>query len=400
MAEFSGVNSGVKKGKKDLGLLLLPPGAKVIGFFTSNRIRSEVVERTIQIIRRGRVRAIFVVSGNAMCRYPGVENDAEKIASLIAQEIKTKKGENITKDEVISLATGHIGEKLQLDKVIKAIPSLVGKLSPKYDDFSEAIMTTDTKPKVVTFQQGKLEIIGIAKGAGMIFPNFSEATTLSFIISNTKIPKRKSEIRDILSKTLGAINIDSSTSTNDSSILVFEGKVKERENIIIEGLEYVLSNLAIKIAEDGEGVEHVVKVEVSGAENQRSARKICEAISSSLLFKCSIAGASPNFGRILAAIGASGENVGTINVFLSDQFEFGKTDLNKKEEKEKIQVIKDTKVIEFDKRKAKKIMSQKYYTIKVDVGVKSEKSREVEGEGKAHILMTDLTEKYVRLNME
>jgi glutamate N-acetyltransferase/amino-acid N-acetyltransferase len=137
-----------------------------------------------------------------------------------------------------------------------------------------------------------------------------------------------------------------------------------------------------------------VKVVVMGAENERSARKICEIVSSSFLFKSSIAGENPDFGRILAAVGSSGEKIGKINVFIEDDFYFfdektkkGKNTESKKTEK--VQVIRNTKIISENLNLARKIMKKDKYTIYIDIGV---------GKGISQILMTDLTEEYVKIN--
>jgi glutamate N-acetyltransferase/amino-acid N-acetyltransferase len=167
------------------------------------------------------------------------------------------------------------------------------------------------------------------------------------------------------------------------------------ERKLLKGIEKVLSELAVKIAEDGEGVNHVVKVVVRGAKNEKSARKICEIVSSSFLFKSSIAGENPDFGRVLAAVGSSGEKIGKINVFIEDDFSFfdektrkGKN-ISGSKKPEKIQVIRNTKIISENLDLARKIMKKDKYTIYIDIGI---------GKGISQILMTDLTEEYVKIN--
>jgi glutamate N-acetyltransferase/amino-acid N-acetyltransferase len=398
---FSGVSSGIKKNsKKDFGIIALPQNSQTIGFFTTNKVKSEAIERAETILKKNRnPKIIAVISGNAMCRYEGVEKDIKEIVSAIKDEANKRKiSESKIKDEdVILLATGKIGAKIDVDKVINSVPNAFENLTEKCEDFAEAILTTDKKVKISRYEHDRIFIVGIAKGAGMIFPEFSHATTLSFILTNTQAPKEvRKKIYFLLSKTIGAINIDFSRSTNDSSLFVFGNKEKSDEKTLLEGIGKVLSELAVKIVEDGEGVNHVVKIVVSGAENEKSARKICEIVSSSFLFKSSIAGENPDFGRVLAAVGSSGEKIGKINVFIEDNFYFfidektrKKKSLAESRKPEKVQVVRNTKIISENLESARKIMKKDKYTIYIDIGV---------GKASSHILMTDLTEEYVEIN--
>jgi len=396
---FSGVNCGIKKNsKKDFGIIVLPQSSQTIGFFTTNKVKSEAIERAETILKKNiNPKIIAVISGNALCRYEGVEKDIKEIVSSIKDEVNKRKifEKKIKDDDIVLLATGKIGTKLNVEKVISSIPKAFDNLEEEEKNFAEAILTTDKKTKISRYKDGKISIVGIAKGAGMIFPEFSHATTLSFILTNAQVPKEsRKKIYFLLSKTIGAVNIDFSRSTNDSSLFIFGNKENVDDRKLLKGIEKVLSELAVKIAEDGEGVNHVVKVVVMGAENERSARKICEIVSSSFLFKSSIAGENPDFGRVLAAVGSSGEKIGKINVFIEDDFSFfdekikkGKNTGSKKTEK--VQVIRNTKIISENLDLARKIMKKDKYTIYIDIGI---------GKGISKILMTDLTEEYVKIN--
>jgi glutamate N-acetyltransferase/amino-acid N-acetyltransferase len=396
---FSGINCGIKKNsKKDFGIIVLPQNSQTIGFFTTNKVKSEAIERAEKILKKNiNPKIIAVISGNALCRYEGVEKDIKEIVSSIKDEVNKRKifEKKIKDDDIVLLATGKIGTKLNVEKVISSIPKALDNLEEEEKNFAEAILTTDKKTKISRYKDSKISIVGIAKGAGMIFPEFSHATTLSFILTNAQVPKEtRKKIYFLLSKTIGAVNIDFSRSTNDSSLFIFGNKENVDDRKLLKGIEKVLSELAVKIAEDGEGVNHVVKVVVMGAENERSARKICEIVSSSFLFKSSIAGENPDFGRILAAVGSSGEKIGKINVFIEDDFYFfdektkkGKNTESKKTEK--VQVIRNTKIISENLNLARKIMKKDKYTIYIDIGV---------GKGISQILMTDLTEEYVKIN--
>ncbi len=399
---FGGIHCGIKNGRrKDLGIIFAPEGAKAFGFFTSNQIKSEVVERAENILKRKNdVKAVAVVSGNAMCRYIGVEKDCKKVVRKIKDELR-KRGVRAKDDDIILLATGKIGSPLNTAKVLSGIPSLFSSLSEDEKDFSEAILTTDTKKKVIRYRGEGFSILGIAKGAGMIFPRFSEATTLSFIISDTQPPRSKKRIFEILSRTIGSVNIDSSTSTNDTCLFLFSGEKRVGEDKLLDGISYVLSHLAVKIAEDGEGAKHVVKLRVVGAVSPNSARRIAEAVSHSPLFKASVAGETPDVGRILSAVGSTGEKIGKVKVVFSDEFTFhrysdgknksknvGKTAGRKKKSSV---VIRGSKVIHSNLSDARDIMRSRKYSILIDVGAG--------GRGSAELLMTDLTTEYVKINL-
>jgi glutamate N-acetyltransferase/amino-acid N-acetyltransferase len=397
---FSGVSSGIKKNsKKDFGIIVLPQSSQTIGFFTTNKVKSEAIERAEKILKKNtNPKIIAVISGNALCRYEGVEKDIKEIVSSIKEEANKRKifESKIKDEEVVLLATGKIGAKIDVDKVINSVPNAFENITEKCEDFAEAILTTDKKVKISRYEHDRIFILGIAKGAGMVFPEFSHATTLSFILTNAYVPKEaRKKIYFLLSKTIGAINIDFSRSTNDSSLFIFGNKEKSDEKTLLEGIGKVLSELAVKIAEDGEGVNHVVKIVVSGAESEKSARKICEIVSSSFLFKSSIAGENPDFGRVLAAVGSSGEKIGKINVFIEDDFFLfdertrKEKNLSGSKKTEKVQVIRNTKIISENLDLARKIMKKDKYTIYIDIGV---------GKGISQILMTDLTEEYVKIN--
>lgn len=394
MAKFSGISCGIKKdeGKKDLGVIFLDRPSCVFGFFTSNRIKSEAIERAQKLIGgkpNKNIRAIYVISGNAMCRYFGVEKDIQTLVKKFAYDIQTFFNEKVKPEQIVLLSTGKIGMKLDVQKVIQSSYSALEKLGEDVTNFSEAILTTDTRTKVSRFEKDGLQIVGVAKGAGMIFPDFSSATTLSFVISNSYLPRGFERTSfNILQRTIGRINIDSSQSTNDSCVFVFENKVKAPIELLKEGVEKVLKELALSIAEDGEGVTHVVEISVRGAKDERSAKNICKAISFSFLLRASIAGSSPDFGRIISSIGSSGEKIGKIKGWISDRppFEYARSSVGEK----KVQIIKDSKIITENLMQASLIMKNPKYSIEIDVGLK--------GKGSYSMIVTDITEDYIKIN--
>ncbi|MCS7212996.1 MAG: bifunctional ornithine acetyltransferase/N-acetylglutamate synthase [Candidatus Calescibacterium sp.] len=383
MAKFSGISCGIKKDKKDLGLILPDDGSTVFGFFTSNRIKSEAIERAQKIIGgrpNNKIKAVYVLSGNALCRYFGVEKDIQTLVKKFSQDLTKFFSKTIKPDQIVLLSTGKIGVGLDVEKVLQNSYKSIESLHDDVSDFSEAILTTDTKPKVSKFEKNGLYILGVAKGAGMIFPNFSHATTLSFVITNAYLPKGfERNAYEILQKTIGSINIDSSQSTNDSCVFIFENKRKFPEKLLKEGLQKVLGDLAFYIAEDGEGVRHVVRISVLKAQSDRSAKNICSYISFSFLFRSSISGSSPDFGRVLSAIGSSGEKIGKIRAWVS------RWDGSKR-----IEVIKNSKIITENLKNAAEIMKDQKYNIQIDVGLKQN--------GKYSMLITDITEDYIAIN--
>ena len=214
-----------------------------------------------------------------------------------------------------------IGVPLAVERITDALPALVRSRVGKaeaFDEFARAILTTDTRPKQAwaTCRIGgkTVRVAGCAKGAGMIHPQM--ATMLAFITTDVAASPAvlRRLLRQVIDRTFNAISVDGDTSTNDTVLLLASGASGAAPLLAASGdekrfaaaLEKVCRKLALEIVADGEGATHVVEIEVRGAPNDRAARRVAETIATSPLVKTALAGADPNWGRILAAAGRAG----------------------------------------------------------------------------------------------
>jgi glutamate N-acetyltransferase/amino-acid N-acetyltransferase len=311
--QAAGVAAGLKKnGRNDLGLIASRVPATAAGVFTQNRVQAAPVVLDRERIKTGICQAVLVNSGNANCctGEQGMQ-DARKMARLAASAL------DIPEESVLVASTGVIGQPLPVDKIQKAIPSLVQSLSP--DGFmmlAEAIMTTDTVPKLVR-RQGTLDgkvftVTGTAKGAGMIAPNM--ATMLCFVC--TDVCADADQLHQCLytsvEQSFNRISIDGDTSTNDTALILANGLsgavIQSPENLAVfqDILNDVLVTLAKMLVKDGEGATKLVEIRVRGAATDEDARKIADTVAGSNLVKTAIFGEDANWGRILAAAGRAG----------------------------------------------------------------------------------------------
>jgi glutamate N-acetyltransferase/amino-acid N-acetyltransferase len=311
--QASGVAAGLKKnGRNDLGLIFSRVPATAAGVFTQNRVQAAPVLLDRERIKTGVCQAILVNSGNAnCCTGPQGMQAAAEMARLAASAL------DIPEASVLVASTGVIGQPLPVDKIQKVMPSLVQSLKP--DGFmmlAEAIMTTDTVPKVVS-REGMLDgksftVTGTAKGAGMIAPNM--ATMLCFVC--TDVGANADQLQRCLyasvQQSFNRITIDGDTSTNDTALLLANGLsgaiIQTSENLAVfqDVLNDVLVTLAKMLVKDGEGATKLVEVHVRGAATDRDARKIADTVAGSNLVKTAIFGEDANWGRILAAAGRAG----------------------------------------------------------------------------------------------
>lgn len=312
------VSCGIKKkAKADLAIFYSAIPAIAAGLFTSNKILAAplIVCKKHLLVNKG-YQAIIVNSGNANC-FTGVVGlkDAERMASCTAKNL------GIKKESVFVASTGVIGKRMPIEKIEKAIPVIIKGLSGNgINKAKKAILTTDTfaKETTVKFNIGKtvLTICGIAKGSGMIAPNM--ATMLAFIFSDANIAKTalNKALKTAVENSFNCITVDGCMSTNDSVIALSNGEAKNK--IIIKGKHYnaflsalntVCLNLAKKIIEDAEGATKFIQIKVDSAKNYKEAKRVALSIANSNLFKTAVFGENPNFGRIVAAVGACGIDV-------------------------------------------------------------------------------------------
>ncbi|MDD5281552.1 MAG: bifunctional glutamate N-acetyltransferase/amino-acid acetyltransferase ArgJ [Candidatus Omnitrophica bacterium] len=311
----NGVACGLKRSAKpDLALLYSDPAALACAKFTTNSIiAAPLIVSKKHLKSAGKIQAVLVNSGNANC-FTGKAgiNDAEASCSYLAAELK------IAKSSILVNSTGIIGKRLDIAKIKQGIPKLVSGLSLFGIQRAEkAIMTTDTFPKEVSVSLkigGKIvRLCGIAKGAGMIAPDM--ATMLCFIMTDARITKQalNKSLSAAVDKSFNCISVDGCMSTNDTVLVLANGTAGN--NIISKGkglqdfseaLGLVCLDLARMIVRDAEGATKFIQIDVCQADNFHEAKKIALNIANSALFKSAVFGENPNFGRVVAAVGASG----------------------------------------------------------------------------------------------
>ncbi len=316
--EASAVACGIKKsGRLDLALFYSQLPAKASCKFTTNKIEAAPIKVCKRYLRRNKIyRAIVANSGNANC-FTGRRglHDADNTAGCLSAAL------NIKKESVLVASTGIIGKYLPFDKIKRSIPFLVAGLSGKGIDYAkQAIMTTDTfaKEATVKFALGgkRITVCGVAKGAGMIAPNM--ATMLCFIMTDADIAQGALDraVSICVDNSFNCLTVDGCMSTNDTVIVLANAAAG---NVVIGGgekfelfksaLNAVCLELAKMIARDGEGATKFIRISVKGAKGLTQARRAALAIANSNLVKSAFYGENPNFGRVAAAVGASGINI-------------------------------------------------------------------------------------------
>ena len=315
---FSGISAGIKKdGKKDLGLIYSEVPAQVAGLFTTNAVKAAPVQLDMERIKRGLCQAIVVNSGNANA-CTGIQGfkDAKEVSSFVAKELEI--GERL----VFPTSTGVIGSPLPLKKIEEGIPKLVDQLSPEgWMNTVEAMMTTDTFPKVEVATcriKGKqVKLCGMVKGAGMIRPDV--ATMLSFLVTDAciKAPLLQGMLEKAAEVSYNRITIDGETSTNDTVLLLANGKAghislsrMDRDAKVFQSmLSKVCRSLAENVVKDGEGATKFIEILIKGARSMKEAKQAAYAVAHSPLVKTAFFGEDANWGRILCALGYSGVQI-------------------------------------------------------------------------------------------
>jgi len=303
----SGVRCGIKEeATKDLGVILTTNNAIAGGVFTQNRFPSAHVQYCRPLMPTDRFRALIVNSGNANAAtgQQGIEANYQ-MASRLASEL------NLAPKQVFTSSTGIIGRTFPVGKIEAAIPALIKAQSSSVAAFSEAILTTDTKPKTavlgLTLGSETYTVTGVAKGSGMIHPNM--ATMLAYILTDAPMPFDSIQpITDRVARSsFNSISVDGDTSTNDSFLLICSNPVKTQNTDALLSIEHSIAAVAVslakQIAADGEGAEHLVEVTISEAPSEKAATSVLNSVLTSSLVKTAIHGKDPNWGRLLMAVG-------------------------------------------------------------------------------------------------
>ena len=300
------------KNRVDVLLATLAEGTTVAGTLTRSKAPSAPVDWCASSLKQGKARALVVNAGNAnaFTGKAGVVT-VKAVAEATAAHLKCKAV------EVFQASTGVIGEPLNPTPITTALPQLVAEaMEAGWEMAAKAIMTTDTFPKMATAQikVGKhtVTINGIAKGSGMIAPDM--ATMLVFIFTDAKIAGRplQKALNAAVNPSFNCITVDSDTSTSDTVLLFATGKsaavnAPAHMKSFSKALDAVCLDLALQVARDGEGAQKLIEIKITGAQNAVAAHKIGMTIANSPLVKTAIAGEDANWGRIVMAIGKSGE---------------------------------------------------------------------------------------------
>ncbi len=382
--KFAGVASGLKKnGQKDLGLIYCARPANVAGVFTRNQVKAAPVLLDMQRITSGVCRAVIVNSGNANCC-----TGAQGMRDAFSMARWTAAGLDMPEEQVLVASTGVIGQPLAADRIQKAVPDLVKALDAAgITHFAEAIMTTDTVPKIVS-QKGNLDgvpftVTGVAKGAGMIRPDM--ATMLCFVM--TDIAAEPALLKEMLvaatNRTLNCISIDGDTSTNDTVLLMANGlsgavvKRYAEKKVFQQGLDAVLMALGKQLVKDGEGATKLVEIVVQGAASDAAARQIADIVAHSNLVKTALFGEDANWGRIIGAVGRAGVPIqpDAIDVYFAD-VRMGK---NGRGCGQKAEI------------EATRVLKKPEFAITIDLNA---------GQGRASVFTCDFSIDYVRINAD
>ena len=389
-------------GRDDITLFYFSEGAKYASVYTKSKIVSENIKFNLQL-KNKLVKALFINTKNAntFTGKQGFESIKElskylsKELTLRASRAEVGTNDVVKPNQILFASTGVIGETYPVEKIKNKIPDLVASLKTVQNKYvwikaASAIKTTDTIPKLA-FEECKIgeknvKIYGIAKGSGMIAPNM--ATMLAFIFTDADLSANilKSLLKRNIDSTFNAITVDGDTSTNDMLTFFSTGKVNNPniENILDprlinfeKKLHNVMLNLSLQIIKDGEGAKKFLKINISKAQNYQSARKIAFSIANSPLIKTAIAGEDPNWGRVIMAIGKSGENVNVKKL----NIKFGE-----------LSIIKNGELnSEYDEKIAQEYMEWDSIEINVEMNM---------GEGNYIAYTCDFTKDYIDINTD
>ncbi len=385
----AGIHAGVKAGsspdKNDLALILCDGEANAAGVYTMNRVKAAPIYVTMEHLENGTARGVICNSGNANACAPMGHENAVKMCEAAAAAT------GLSPSDFIVASTGVIGQTLNVEAIENAVPTLASLLSRDGSmEAAKAIMTTDTRPKeiAVSFSIGGKEVRlgGIAKGSGMIHPNMG--TMLCFLTTDCAISGDvlQSALQKVTRITFNRVSVDGDTSTNDMCTILSSGQAEnplidwrsEDYDVFVEALTYVCTELAKKIAGDGEGATRLVSCTVSGSRSDEAAEKLAMEVIRSSLVKAAMFGADANWGRVICAMGYSKAPFRPEFVDVSFASRAGT-----------IPVCKAGEGLSFDEDLAKAILTQPEVEILVNVN---------EGEHTVTAWGCDLTYDYVKIN--
>lgn len=382
----AGLHCGIKPTPaRDLALVYSSVPATAAGVFTVNRIQGAPVKLSRERLRAGIAQAIVTSSGcSNVCTGEQGFRDAREMTEVVAQQLRIPEG------RVLVASTGIIGRYLPMDRIRPALPKLVKALSPEPSGSrhaAEGMMTTDTHPKEAALRVeigGRPITIGaISKGTGMIHPMM--ATMLCFIATDLAVTLEalRAALRRAVNGSFNRISVDGDRSTSDTVVILANGLAENRPlargdrrlRVFQQALDALAQRLAVMQVRDGEGATLVVDIQVRGAKTRRDAETAARAIANSPLFKAALAGRDPNWGRVMAALGASGIAVQEDRIGIW----YG--------EEQVAATGKPKDGVRWERVKAE--LAKGEVTLTVDLGL---------GAARDHVWTCDLTEEYVKIN--
>lgn len=378
----AGINSGVRRYRPDLGIIISDRECVAAGVFTQNECKAAPVKYSQALLPSKHIRAIVTNSGqaNAATGELGRENNW-KMAKAAAAHL------GCVPHQILTASTGVIGVQLEIDKIVSSFPQLFEKTSEIAENFALSILTTDLVPKTVTttvtLSSGEVRMTGICKGSGMIHPNM--ATMLGYLLTDAdlSIDLANELVKEVTDQSFNMISVDGDTSTNDCVYLLANGasgvsiSTEADKAIFKQALIRVAQLLAQAIARDGEGADKLITVNVKNAPNRNVARDGARAVVTSPLFKAAIHGEDPNWGRVLAKLGAAqvpGEALDQMNLEIQG-----------------VKIFANGAPIQFDRFQVKQLL--KSDSVVVDIDLKS-------GSELATAWGCDLSKRYVEINAE
>jgi glutamate N-acetyltransferase/amino-acid N-acetyltransferase len=382
----AGLHCGIKAtSARDLALVYSSAPATVAGVFTTSRILGAPVKITRERVKGGVAQAIVASSGcSNVCTGEQGLRDAREMTEVVARELR------IPEARVLVASTGIIGRYLPMDRIRPALPRLVKSLSPRPEGSrhaAEGIMTTDTHPKEAALRVeigGRPVTIGaIAKGTGMIHPMM--ATMFCFVATDLAVARDAAHpaLRRAVNGSFNRISVDGDRSTSDTVLLLANGLAENRPltrgdrrlRVFQQALDALTQRLAVMLVKDGEGATLLADIHVRGAKTRRDAEVAARSLANSPLFKTSLAGRDPNWGRIMSAIGATGIALQEEKVSIW----YG--------EEQVAAAGKPKEGVRWERVKAE--LAKAEVTLTVDLGL---------GGGHDHVWTCDLTQDYVKIN--
>ena len=389
-------------GRDDLSLFYFKDGSNFAAIYTTSKVTSASINWNLKI-KRHFVKALMVNTKNANT-FTGIKGaqGLKEVANSLSKALTLKSSQSprgvsdvVKITDLLFASTGVIGEDFPYLKIKNRVPELVKKLRVEQNKFvwfktASAIMTTDTRPKLA-YEECKIgnkviKISGIAKGSGMIQPNM--ATMLSFIFTDANIPSvfLKSILKKVAATTYNSITVDGDTSTNDMVAIFSTGKAKNSKiyNVLdpkLQDFEKALHRLCLNLAKqiivDGEGAKKFITIKVIGAKTNSMAKNIGFSVANSPLFKTAIAGEDPNWGRIVMAIGKSGENIiaNKIQIKIGDYLVAEQSKMSK----------------DYDEQKLKEYMQWDLINIEINLNI---------GSASFSVYTCDFTHDYIDINAD